>query len=500
MVEPFILAIDQGTTGTTALAVGRSGDVLARGYAEVDQFFPQPGWVEHDARQLWQTVLDASGEALAGLGSPATARPVAIGLTNQRETTVVWDRRTGEPVGPAIVWQCRRTSKRCDALRAEGMSGLFQDRTGLVLDAYFSGTKLEWLLEHVPGLAARAEAGEVAFGTVDSWMLWNLTAGAVHATDVSNASRTLLLDVDSGGWAPDLLSTLHVPQAVLPRVVPSAGVVAETVGSGAIPAGVPIAGLAGDQQAALFGQACFSAGEAKTTYGTGCFLLLTTGPQRALSQNRLLSTIAWQLGATAPLEYALEGSVFTGGSVVQWLRDELGLVASTSETAALAQSVADTAGVSFVPAFSGLGAPYWDQHARGAITGLTRGTTRAHLVRAALEGIAQQVADVVEAMAADSGAGLAQMNVDGGAAANDFLMQFQADVLGCPVARPAQLETTALGAAYLAGLATGFWSGMEDLAAARRVERRFEPSMGHDQRQDLRAAWRTAVERARTSH
>jgi glycerol kinase len=500
MAEPFILAIDQGTTGTTALAVGRSGAVLSRGYAVVDQFFPQPGWVEHDALQLWQTVLDASGQALAGLGPAATARPVAIGLTNQRETTVVWDRRSGEPVGPAIVWQCRRTAQRCDALRAEGMSGLFQDRTGLVLDAYFSGTKLEWLLEHVPGLAARAEAGEVAFGTVDSWMLWNLTAGAVHATDVSNASRTLLLDVDGGNWAPDLLSTLHVPQAILPRVVPSSGVVAETAGSEAIPAGVPIAGLAGDQQAALFGQACFSAGEAKTTYGTGCFLLLTTGPQRALSQNRLLSTIAWQLGAGAPLEYALEGSVFTGGSVVQWLRDELGLVASASETAALARSVADSAGVSFVPAFTGLGAPYWDQHARGAITGLTRGTTRAHLVRAALEGIAQQVADVVEAMAADSGAELAQMNVDGGAAANDFLMQFQADVLGCPVARPAQLETTALGAAFLAGLATAFWSGTDDLAAARRVERRFDPSMGDDQRQDLRAAWRSAVDRARTAH
>ena len=498
MAEPFVLAIDQGTTGTTALAVGRSGEVLARGYAPVDQFYPQPGWVEHDPLQLWRTVLDASGKALAALGGGA--RPVAIGLTNQRETTVVWDRRSGQPVGPAIVWQCRRTAQRCDELRHAGMSGLFQERTGLVLDAYFSGTKLQWLLEHVPGLATRAEAGEVAFGTVDSWMLWNLTGGRVHATDVSNASRTLLLDVDAGAWAPDLLSTLHVPEAILPRVVPSCGVVAETAGSGPIAAGVPIAGIAGDQQAALFGQACFSAGDAKTTYGTGCFLLLTTGPQRALSQNRLLSTVAWRLGAAAPLEYALEGSVFTGGSVVQWLRDELGLIASASETAALAGSVADNGGVSFVPAFTGLGAPYWDQHARGTITGLTRGTTRAHLVRAALEGVAQQVADVVEAMAADSGAGLAQMNVDGGAAANDFLMQFQADVLGCPVERPAQLETTGLGAAYLAGLATGFWPDVDSVAGARSVERRFEPLMGEAARLELRAAWRAAVERARTGH
>ena len=306
MAEPFVLAIDQGTTGTTALAVGRSGEVLARGYAPVDQFFPQPGWVEHDPLQLWQTVLDASGKALTALG--AGARPEAIGLTNQRETTVVWDRRTGRPVAPAIVWQCRRTAQRCDELRHAGMSGLFQERTGLVLDAYFSGTKLEWLLEHVPGLAGRAEAGEVAFGTVDSWMLWNLTGGRVHATDVSNASRTLLLDVDAGAWASDLLSTLHVPEAILPRVVPSCGVVAETAGSGPIAAGVPIAGIAGDQQAALFGQACFSAGDAKTTYGTGCFLLLTTGPQRALSQNRLLSTVAWRLGAAAPWSTPSKGA------------------------------------------------------------------------------------------------------------------------------------------------------------------------------------------------
>jgi glycerol kinase len=410
---------------------------------------------------------------------------------------VVWDRRTGEPAGPAIVWQCRRTARRCDELRDAGLEGVFQQRTGLVLDAYFSGTKLEWLLEHVPGLRERGEAGEALFGTVDTWMIWNLTGGAAHVTDVSNASRTLLLDVDQGAWAPDLLKALHVPEAMLPRVVPSSAVTGRTVASGTIPAGVAVAGAAGDQQAALFGQACFRPGEAKTTYGTGCFLLLNTGQERARSEHRLLSTIAWQLGEGAPLEYALEGSVFTGGSAVQWLRDGLGLIASAGETAILAQSVPDSGGVTFVPAFTGLGAPYWDQDARGAITGLTRGTSRAHLARATLEGIAHQVADVVEAMAADAGTPLSHMNVDGGAAANDFLMQLQADLLGCPVVRPAQLETTALGAAYLAGLAVGFWDSPAAVAAARTIDRRFEPRMGQDEREALRASWRGAVERAR---
>ena len=496
MADPFILAIDQGTTGTTVLAVDASGEVISRGASPVQQHYPQPGWVEHDPRQIWQTVLDAAQEALAPLGGRV---PAAIGVANQRETTVVWDRRSGAPVGPAIVWQCRRTARRCDELRAAGMGGLIQERTGLVLDAYFSGTKLEWLLEHIPGLAARAEAGEALFGTVDSWLLWNLTGGAAHLTDVSNASRTMLLDIESGAWAPDLLSTLHVPEAMLPGVAPSSGVLGETVACGAIPAGVPVAGMAGDQQAALFGQACFLPGEAKTTYGTGCFLLLNTGTERAWSQNRLLGTIAWQIGATRPIEYALEGSVFTGGSVVQWLRDELGLVGSAGETAALAESVADSGGVVFVPAFTGLGAPYWDQDVRGTISGLTRGTTRAHLARAALEGIGQQVADVVEAMAADAGSAPSQMNVDGGASANDFLMQLQADLLGCPVVRPAQLETTALGAAYLAGLGVGFWDSPDAVLSARAVERRFEPKMGRDERETLRVTWRTAVQRARNS-
>jgi glycerol kinase len=497
MPEPFILALDQGTTGTTVLAVNRRGDVISRGYAAVTQFYPQPGWVEHDAAQIWQTVLDAAEQALAPL---AGHQLVAIGLTNQRETTVVWDRQTGEPVGPAIVWQCRRTARRCDELRAAGMAGLFLERTGLVLDAYFSGTKVEWLLDNVVGLRRRAEAGEVAFGTVDSWLLWNLTGGALHATDVSNASRTLLLDIDSATWAPDLLSALHVPEAILPRVVPSAAVLAETVAVGSIPAGVPIAGVAGDQQAALFGQACFRPGDAKTTFGTGCFLLMNTGDLRIESRNRLLSTIAWQIGQREPLQYALEGSVFVGGAVVEWLRDEVSVIASAAETADLAMSVPDAAGVVFVPAFTGLGAPYWDQGARGTISGLTRGTSRAHLVRAALEGIAHQVADVVEAMEADGGTRLTQMNVDGGATANDFLMQFQADLLGCPIVRSAQRETTALGAAHLAGLAVGFWRSPEAVAEARAPGRRFEPAMGEEQRETQRAVWRAAVERLRTDY
>ena len=493
MADAVILAIDQGTTGTTALALNRAGDVVARGYARVQQYYPQPGWVEHDPLQLWQTVLDAAAEALHGAGSPAVH---AIGITTQRETTIVWDRRTGQPAGPAIVWQCRRTARRCDELQAAGLAPLFQERTGLVLDAYFSGTKVQWLLEHVPGLREQATRGDALFGTVDSWLLWRLTGGRVHATDVSNASRTLLLDVDTGSWSPDLLRILGVPKAMLPRVVPSSGVIGETVAAGPIPAGVPVAGIAGDQQAALFGQACFQPGTAKTTYGTGCFLLLNTGGQRVHSRHRLLSTIAWQLGAGAPLTYALEGSVFTGGAAIQWLRDELGLIATAAETAQIAASVPDTAGVFFVPAFTGLGAPYWDPDARGLIAGLTRGTTRAHLVRAALEAIAHQVADVVEAMKQDAGTPLLEMKVDGGAAENDFLLQFQADLLGCPVVRPRLLETTAFGAGALAGLAIGFWPSTDALAGTWRADRRFEPVLPASQRAAQRAAWKEAVARA----
>jgi glycerol kinase len=496
MPDPVILAVDQGTTGTTALLLDRSGAVVSRGYAAVRQRYPQPGWVEHDATQIWQTVLDATGQALNAAGNPPLA---AIGITNQRETTVVWDRRNGTPLAPAIVWQDRRTSARCDALRAAGLATQFQEQTGLVLDAYFSGTKLEWLLDHSPGLRPQAQAGDALFGTIDSWLLWQFTGGAVHATDVSNASRTLLLDTRTGRWSSELLNVLHVPATMLPRVAPSSGVFGHTVASDAVPAGVPVAGIAGDQQAALFGQACFTAGSAKTTYGTGCFLLLNTGRQRPQSRNQLLGTIAWQLGRDAPIEYALEGSVFVGGAVVQWLRDELGLISTASETAEIASAVPDTGGVYFVPAFTGLGAPHWDQDARGTIVGLTRGSTRAHLVRAAVEGIAYQVADVVEAMETDFGSPLSMMRVDGGAAANDFLLQFQADLLDRPVLRPKLLETTAFGAGALAGLATGFWSSTEEIAQVNQVDRRFEPSMPASQRDRLRAGWREAVRRTRSA-
>ncbi len=490
--EGLILAIDQGTTGTTALVVQDDGHIAGRGYAHVAQHYPRPGWVEHDPLQLWETVLDAAGQALAAAGNPPLS---AIGITNQRETTIIWDRQTGEPFAPAIVWQCRRTADRCAALRRAGLAPLFYERTGLVVDAYFSGTKIQWLLEHVPGLRAAAERGDALFGTVDSWLAWKLTGGAAHVTDVSNASRTLLLDLATVSWSPELLRVLDVPAAMLPRVVPSSGVVGETAACGPIPAGVPIAGIAGDQQAALFGQACYAPGSAKTTYGTGCFLLLTTGEQIPRSKHRLLTTIAWQLGAEAPVCYALEGSVFAGGSVVQWLRDELGLVATAAETAALAATVPDTGGVYLVPAFTGLGAPYWDEEARGTIVGLTRGTTRAHLVRAALEAIAHQVADVVEAMEADAGTPLIEMRVDGGAAANDFLMQAQADLLGRPVVRPKLLETTALGAAALAGLATGVWPSPIAIAARLEIDRRFEPAMSAAEREHRRAGWREAVAR-----
>ena len=512
----ILLAIDQGTTGTTALAIdgqpstraagaqgvrgsgSGGGRIVGRGYAPVTQHYPHPAWVEHDATQIWQTVLDSTSQALTAAGSPT---PTAIGITNQRETTLLWDRHTGEPLAPAIVWQCRRTAARCDELRAKHLAPLFQSITGLVLDAYFSGTKIEWLLDHVPGARQRAAAGDLCAGTIDSWLVYKLTGGETHLTDVTNASRTLLYDIHAATWSDRLLEQLHVPASLLPRVVPSSGVIAETASlpGSAIAAGIPIAGIAGDQQSALFGQAAFASGSAKTTYGTGCFLLLNTGETAVTSQNQLLTTIAWQLEAGAPLTYALEGSVFIGGAVVQWLRDELQLIESAAETAQIAQSVPDSAGVYVVPAFAGLGAPYWDQDARGAIVGLTRGAGRAHVVRAALEGIAHQVADVVEAMNADSGQPLAEMRVDGGAAANDFLMQFQADVLGVPVKRPVNLETTAFGAAALAGLATGMWSTLDEIAATLAVERTFEPHMGATERDRLRAGWKDAVRRTRAT-
>jgi len=494
MAGRFLLALDQGTSGSTALVVDAEGVVRARGYAELPQHYPEPGWVEHDPEDIWATMAEAAAVALAraGIGGREVA---AVGITNQRETTVVWERATGAPIHRAIVWQCRRTAAACERLRAEGLEATVRERTGLVLDAYFSGTKIAWLLDHVPGARARAGRGELAFGTVDTWLLWKLTGGRVHATDVSNASRTLCLNLATVDWDAPMCAMLDVPHEVLPVVVDSAGVCGETVDLGWLPAGVPIAGIAGDQQAALFGQACFTAGAAKNTYGTGCFALLNTGDRPVASHHGLLTTLAWRIeGRTT---YALEGAVFIAGAAVQWLRDGLGIIATAGETEALARSVGDTGGVYFVPAFVGLGAPYWDQRARGIIVGLTRGTTRAHLARAALEAIAYQSRDVLDAMAADAKASLGEVKVDGGAIANDFLCQFQADVLDATVARPAVIETTALGAAYLAGLGSGLWRSLDAVAERHAIDRHFTPSMDALARAEGYAGWRRAVERAR---
>jgi glycerol kinase len=487
-----VLALDQGTTGSTALVVDPDGRVLARGYAELPQHFPQPGWVEHDPEEIWRATVAALQQALAAARvSPEELR--AIGITNQRETTLVWERRSGQPIHRAIVWQCRRTAPLCEALRASGLEDEVRRRTGLVLDPYFSGTKIRWLLDRVPGARERALAGELAFGTVDAWLLWRLTRGGVHATDPSNASRTLCYNIRDLDWDDFLCERLGVPRAVLPRVSPSAGVFGETA-AGELPAGIPIAGIAGDQQAALFGQACLDPGMAKNTYGTGCFALLNTGKRAVASSRGLLTTVAWSLGGEAC--WALEGSVFIAGAAVQWLRDGLGVIARADETEALARSVPDTGGVYLVPAFVGLGAPYWDPYARGTVVGITRGTTRAHLVRAALEAIAYQSRDVLDTMAEESGAPLEGLRVDGGAAANGFLCQFQADLLGVPVLRPAVTETTGLGAAYLAGVGAGLWT-LDDVRARWALERTFTPAMAAGTRDTLYAGWRRAVERAR---
>jgi glycerol kinase len=493
----YILSIDQGTTSSRAVVFDRAGQPVAIAQREFAQHFPQPGWVEHDAHEIWQTQLAVMQEALLRAGISAKQLR-AIGLTNQRETTVLWDRQTGEPVAPAIVWQDRRTVAHCEALRAAGLADKIARKTGLVLDAYFSGTKLAWLLDHVPGARARAERGELAFGTVDSWLVWKLTGGRVHATDPSNASRTLLFNLKKGTWDPEMLAMLRIPAEVLPQVLPSCGVVAET-DAALLGASVSIAGWAGDQQAALFGQACFAPGMAKNTYGTGCFMLMNTGSKPVVSRHRLLSTVAWQGPADSEhaRAYALEGSVFMAGATVQWLRDGLQLIQSASEVEALAASVPDTGDVFLVPAFAGLGAPDWDGQARGTLLGMTRGTTRAHIARASLEAIALQTADVFQAMSADSGLQLQELRVDGGASKNNLLMQIQADVLGVSVVRSQVSETTALGAAYLAGLATGFWSGADEISAQWQEERRFEPQWTARQRQERQARWRQAVDRAR---
>jgi glycerol kinase len=494
MSGELILALDQGTTSSRAIIFDKAGRPAASAQQEFEQLYPQPGWVEHRPQDIWESQLAATREVLSTSGIQSE-RIAAIGLTNQRETTLLWNRDTGEPVHNAIVWQCRRTAQQCDALRTRGLAPLFQERTGLVLDAYFSGTKLAWLLDNVEGARALAEEGRLAFGTVDSWLIWKLTGGRVHATDPSNASRTLLFNIKKGEWDDQLLAELRIPRQVLPHVAPSSAVIGETDES-LFGRPIPIAGNAGDQQAALFGQACFAAGMSKNTYGTGCFMLLNTGGEPVRSKNNLLTTVAWQKGDNAT-QYALEGSVFIAGAAIQWLRDGLGIVASAGETAEMATSVADNGGVYFVPAFVGLGAPHWDQYARGTIVGLTRGSSRAHIARAALEAVAYQTRDVLAAMRDDSGIHLTELRVDGGAARNDFLMQFQADILDIPVVRPANTETTAAGAAFLAGLAVGFWSDEKELSSLWARERTFEPAMQSAERDKLLEAWRRAVERAK---
>jgi glycerol kinase len=490
----YVLALDQGTSGSTALVVAQDGTVRGRGYAELPQRYPRPGWVEHDPEAIWSTTETAAGRALASAGLTG-ADVAAVGITNQRETTILWDRVTGVPIHAAIVWQCRRTAPMCERLRADGVEPLVREKTGLVLDAYFSGTKLRWLLDHVPEARRRGERGELAFGTVDSWLIWKLTAGRVHATDVTNASRTLCLNLRTVDWDDELLRLLGVPRAVLPALVASSGIVGETADLGWLRAGVPISGIAGDQQAALFGQACYARGAAKNTYGTGCFLLLNTGPVPVASSRGLLTTVAWQIDGVTT--YALEGSVFVAGAAIQWLRDGLGILDSAADSHRMATSVNDTEGVYFVPAFVGLGAPHWDMYARGTIVGLTRGSTAAHLVRAALEAIAYQSRDVLEAMTAEAAAAVGVLRVDGGAAANDFLCQFQADILGVTVQRPVVIETTALGAAYLAGLGGGVWKSLDALAEHWTVERTFSPALDAATRAERYDGWRRAVERAK---
>ena len=490
---PYVLALDQGTTSSRAIVFDHNAAIVAVGQQEFPQIFPKPGWVEHDPNEIWATQIAVATEALGR----AHLRPrdiAAVGITNQRETTVVWDRETGAPVCNAIVWQDRRTADLCDRLKRDGHDELVRQRTGLVIDAYFSGTKVAWILDNVPGARARAQAGKLAFGTIDSWLVWQLTSDSTHITDVSNASRTMLFNINTRTWDEDLLELLGVPASMLPEVRSSSevyGRVSTTLGVG----GVPIAGIAGDQQAALFGQMCVSPGLTKNTYGTGCFLLQNTGEQPVASKNRLLSTIAWQIGGKTM--YALEGSVFIGGAVVQWLRDGLGIIKKSSDVTALAASVPDSGGIYVVPAFAGLGAPHWDPYARGTIVGITRGTTAAHIARAAVEGIAFQVADLLDAVRDDSGIGLTELRVDGGAATNDALLQFQADLLGATVARPKVTETTALGAAYLAGLAVGLWDSPEALSRHWQIDRRFEPARSSSDIEVRRAEWREALNRSK---
>lgn len=486
----FILALDQGTTSSRAIVFDHEGAVRTVAQRELQQFYPRPGWVEHDPGQIWSTQISVATEALA----QARLQPKdldAIGITNQRETTLVWDRESGEPIHRAIVWQDRRTASLCDTLKADGCETMIREKTGLVIDAYFSGSKVAWLLDNVEGARRRAEAGNLAFGTVDSWLIWQLTGK--HSTDVTNASRTMLFNIHTGDWDDELLELLRIPRSLLPEVRPSS----DTYGNATVSQlqDVPIGGVAGDQQAALFGQACFTAGMAKNTYGTGCFALMNTADEAPLSKEKLITTVAWEVDGRT--EYALEGSIFVAGAVVQWLRDGLNLIRSAREVEPLAASVEDNGGVYLVPAFVGLGAPHWDPYARGVITGLTRDTTAGHIARAALEGIAYQVADILGIMHKASGIEIQELRVDGGAVENNLLMQFQADILGVPIVRPKVTETTALGAAYLAGLATGYWKNRETIASQAEVDRRFEPQMPADRAAFLRSRWSDALERAK---
>jgi glycerol kinase len=485
----FILALDQGTTSSRAIVFDRTGSIKAKAQREVTQHYPRPGWVEHDANELWATQAGVAAEAIASAGI-RTSDLACLGITNQRETTVVWDRQTGEPICPAIVWQDRRTAEYCDQLKERGLAGMIQQKTGLVLDAYFSATKLKWMLDNVPGARQKADAGKLAFGTVDSWLAWRLTAGALHITDASNASRTLLYNIHTQDWDGELLELFEIPQQVLPRIRNSSEIYGETAPN-LFAARIPIAAIAGDQQAALFGQMCLRPGMVKHTYGTGGFMVLNTGDTAIVSRHHLLTTIAWQIGGKA--SYALEGSIFIAGAVVQWLRDGLGLIRTSGDVEALARTVPDNGGVFFVPAFAGLGAPHWDPFARGTITGLTRGANAGHLARAALESIAYQTAEVLDAMKADSAIAIQELRVDGGATVNDTLMQFQADILGVPLARPKVWETTALGAACLAGLAAGFWK-LGELEARWQRDKTFQPEMDEARVAELKGGWRKAVE------
>ena len=488
-MEKYIMALDAGTTSNRCCLFNEAGEVCSMAQKEFTQYFPQPGWVEHDANEIWSTQLEVARQAMENIGATA-ANIAAIGITNQRETAIVWDKKTGQPICHAIVWQCRRTSKYCDELKAKGLTEIYRKKTGLVIDAYFSGTKLRWILENIPGARERAEKGELLFGTVETWLIWKLTGGKAHVTDYSNASRTMLFNINTLTWDADILKELNIPKCMLPEVRPSSCVYGE-----ALPqffgAAIPIAGAAGDQQAALFGQTCFAPGEAKNTYGTGCFLLMNTGKTPVFSENGLVTTIAW--GLNGEVEYALEGSIFVAGAALQWLRDELRLIDSAPDSEYMAQKVSDTNGCYVVPAFTGLGAPHWDQYARGAIVGLTRGVNKYHIIRATLDSLCYQTHDVLRAMEADSGITLTALKVDGGASANNYLMQTQSDVIDAPVQRPKCVETTAMGAAYLAGLAVGYWRDREDVRKNWAIERTFTPTISAEQREKRLHGWNKAV-------